>query len=73
MALGGSSAPPMPTPEPQVPVPQDDDPNSLETKRAAAQRAKGQEGYSAHLLSDKGYDSAMGGSKGPTGKARMIG
>jgi len=73
MALGGSSVPPPPQPEPQVPVPQDDSADSLKTKQAAAKRAKGQDGYSAHLLSDKGYDKAAGSSPGPTGKARMLG
>ena len=49
MALGGGS-PSVPTPAPVTPVPQQDDPQSLEHKRVAALGAKNREGDSAHLL-----------------------
>ena len=49
MGFGGGSPSP-PTPTPVTPVPQQDDPQSLEHKRIAAQGAKNREGDSAHLL-----------------------
>lgn len=61
MSMGKSASPP--APQPQTPVPQDDDPKLLDTQRAAAQRAKGREGYSAHLLSGSGQDTTMGEKK----------
>lgn len=65
MSFGGGSSPPMPQAQPQTPVPQKDDPKGLEEQRRVAAKAQGRDGYSAHLLSDKGYDSA-GGTGGPT-------
>ena len=49
MGFGGG-APATPTPAPVTPVPQQDDPQSLEHKRVAAQGAKERQGDSAHLL-----------------------
>lgn len=60
MALGGGSAPTPPPAQPVVPVPQEDDPKSVDAQRKAALAAKGREGYSAHLLSDKNYDTSQG-------------
>lgn len=48
----GSSAPP--AAQPQTPIPQDDDPSSLEAKRKAAAQAQGREGDTAHLLTSTG-------------------
>lgn len=48
----GSSAPPKA--QPVSPVPQDDDPSSLEAKRKAAAQAQGREGDTAHLLTASG-------------------
>lgn len=45
----GSSTPP-PKPQPITPVPQEDDPQSLEARKTAAVVASQQEGASAHLL-----------------------
>lgn len=44
----GSSSPP--APQPVTPVPQEDDPKSLDARRTAAMLARRQEGASAHLL-----------------------
>ena len=49
MGMGKSPAPPKPTPI--TPVPQEDDPKSLEARKVAASVAARQEGASAHLLS----------------------
>lgn len=46
----GSSAPKPPAAQPVTPVPQEDDPSLIEHKRRAAERAKNQEGVTAHLL-----------------------
>lgn len=60
MSFGGGSAPSPPPAQPVTPVPQNDDPKSLEAQRKAAVTAKDREGYSAHLLSDGKSDTAMG-------------
>jgi hypothetical protein len=51
------SSPKTPTPQPVTPVPQEDDPKSLEARKVAAVAAQRQEGMSAHLLSgEKGLE-----------------
>ena len=50
MGFGGGSASTPPAAQPVTPIPQQDDPRLLETKRRAAVTAKGREGDSAHLL-----------------------
>jgi hypothetical protein len=53
----GSSTPKPPKPQPVTPVPQEDDPKSLEARKVAAAAAQRQEGVSAHLLSgEKGIE-----------------
>lgn len=47
MSFGNSSPP---KPQPITPVPQEDDPKSLEARKTAAVLAAQQEGASAHLL-----------------------
>ena len=49
MGMGKSPAPPKP--QPIMPVPQEDDPKSLEARKVAAATSARQEGASAHLLS----------------------
>lgn len=48
MGMGSTPAPPKPTPI--TPVPQEDDPKSLEARKVAASIAARQQGASAHLL-----------------------
>ena len=73
MGFGGGGSTPMPVAQPQTPVPQEDDPKGVEAQRKTAIAAKGREGYSAHLLSDKGYDSAAGTDTADPAKAKMMG
>lgn len=55
MGMGSTPAPPKP--QPITPVPQEDDPKSLETRRATAITAANQQGASAHLLGgEKGFE-----------------
>lgn len=75
MALGGGSAPTPPPAQPVVPVPQEDDPKSIETARRTAAAAKTREGYSAHLLSgDKaqGADPLGGSTASKTNTSAMM-
>lgn len=58
--MGSGSSPSPPAAQPQTPVPQQDDPKNLDAQRKAALVAQGREGYSAHLLADGKYDTAMG-------------
>ena len=46
----GASNPPIPKAEPPTPVPQEDDPKSVEEQRRVAERSKEQGGVAAHLL-----------------------
>jgi hypothetical protein len=60
----GSSTPATPKPQPVTPVPQEDDPKSLEARKVAAAAAQRQEGMSAHLLSgEKGIEDDPEASK----------
>jgi hypothetical protein len=55
--MGMGSTPATPKPQPVTPVPQEDDPKSLEARKVAAVTAQRQEGVSAHLLSgEKGIE-----------------
>ena len=55
--MGMGSSPATPTPQPVTPVPQEDDPKSLEARKVAAAVAARQQGMSAHLLSgEKGVE-----------------
>lgn len=70
MSFGAKAATPPPA-QPQVPVPQDDDPKLLESQRKAAVAAQGREGYNAHLLSGSGQDTIDGQKKPNT--AQLLG
>lgn len=50
MSFGGSKTPAPPAPQPVTPVPQEDDPRSIDAQRKAVVAAQKQKGYSAHLL-----------------------
>jgi hypothetical protein len=56
----GKSAPATPAAQPVTPVPQDDDPSLIEHKRRAAERARSQDGVSAHLLTGESGSGPMG-------------
>ncbi len=63
MSFGGSSTTP-PAPQPQIPVPQSDDPRSLEAQRKAVIAAKANTGSaSAHLLTGEGGLASKPGVK----------
>ena len=53
MGFGGGGSTP-PAAQPQTPVPQPDDPSSLEAQQTAAGVARRRDGASAHLLSGEG-------------------
>ncbi len=62
MSFGSTPKPPKP--QPVTPVPQEDDPKSLEARKVAAAAAQQQEGVSAHLLSgEKGIEEDPYASK----------
>ena len=62
MGFGSSPAPPKP--QPVTPVPQEDDPKSLEARKVAAAASQRQQGMSAHLLSgEKGVEDDTEASK----------
>gem|GEM_PF-4855329 len=55
MSFGsGGGAAPAPKPEPVVPVPQADDPKSVEQTQRNIKEAQDRQGYEAALLSGKG-------------------
>lgn len=66
--MGGQKPAAPPPAQPQVPVPQDDDPQLQESQRKAAAAAKNRDGYSAHLLSGSGQDTTLGENKPTTAK-----
>lgn len=65
MSFGGGASPPKP--QPQTPVPQEDDPRGIEETRRAAIAAGKREGSSAHLLTGE-----LGVSADPETKKKAL-
>lgn len=68
--MGFGGGPSVPKAQPVTPVPQDDDPASLEHKRRAAKEAAGREGMAAHTLKGTSSDTRQGKQQR---KSSMIG